>query len=91
MVDDFSSKLDLPDSMETVESIDANHRQMAKCRDRRDAQYRAILGILKQCQRSGALNGQLSIPQEVEVSTGPGYAERQAVTTQGKLRSPAAS
>ncbi|KAJ4158226.1 uncharacterized protein LMH87_008759 [Akanthomyces muscarius] len=48
VVDDFSSKLDLPRQLETVETINANHRQMAKCGDRSDPLYRAILGVLKQ-------------------------------------------
>jgi hypothetical protein len=33
--------------------MDANHRQMARCSDRTDARYRAILGVLKQFMRSG--------------------------------------
>lgn len=52
MVDDFSSKLDLPRAIETVESIDANHMQMARCRSRDDAQYRAIVGVLKKFVQS---------------------------------------
>ncbi|KAK3986214.1 hypothetical protein QBC44DRAFT_333822 [Cladorrhinum sp. PSN332] len=48
VVDDFSSKLDLPRSLETVESIDANHMEMARCRDKADPQYRAIVGVLQQ-------------------------------------------
>lgn len=52
-MDDFSSKLDLP--FETVESIDANHMEMAKCSDREDARYRAVLGVLQQCIRSERL------------------------------------
>lgn len=47
VVDDFSSKLDLPRPLETVETIDADHRQMARCGDRSDAQYRAIFGVLE--------------------------------------------
>ena len=49
---DFSSKLDLPRTLETVESIDANHMEMARCRDRADPRYRAILGVLMQFMRS---------------------------------------
>jgi hypothetical protein len=33
-------------SIETVESIDANHMQMARCNDRSDPSYRAIHGVL---------------------------------------------
>ncbi|KAK6611208.1 beta transducin-like protein HET-E4s [Botrytis cinerea] len=48
IVNDFSSKLDLPQIFETVESIDANHIEIAKCCDRTEPQYRAILGVLQQ-------------------------------------------
>ena len=48
VVDDFSSKIGLPGALETPESIDANHMQMAKCKDRSDESYRAIAGVLKQ-------------------------------------------
>jgi hypothetical protein len=54
-VDDFSSKLDLPRTLETVESIDANHIQMVKCGSREDASYRAISGVLRQFIRKEAL------------------------------------
>lgn len=47
MVDNFSSKLDLPREFETVESIDANHMQMARCISRDDQVYRAVSGVLK--------------------------------------------
>ena len=60
VVDDFSSKLDLPRSLETVESIDANHMQMARCSDRLDPRYRAISGVLKQFMRSGILDRETS-------------------------------
>ena len=46
MVDDFSSKLGLPQSLETVESINANHMQMARCSKKSDELYRAMVGIL---------------------------------------------
>ena len=46
-MNDFSSKLDQP-KLETVENINANHMQMARCRDRSDESYRAIAGVLKQ-------------------------------------------
>jgi hypothetical protein len=57
VVDDFSSKLDLPRAIETVESIDADHMQMARCRSRDDAQYRAVVGVLKKFVRSGSPGG----------------------------------
>ncbi|KAI9692806.1 MAG: hypothetical protein M1820_009354 [Bogoriella megaspora] len=47
VVDDFSSKLDLPRELETVESINANHMQMARYYRREDEGYRAISSILK--------------------------------------------
>ena len=46
-MDDFSSKLDLPQAVETVESMDANHMQMARYSSRDDQGYRAIAGVLK--------------------------------------------
>lgn len=51
-MDDFSSKLDLPKTLETVETIDADHRQMARSSSKDDARYRAILGVLKHFIRS---------------------------------------
>lgn len=56
-MDDFSSKLDLPRSLETVESIDANHMQMARCGDRSDPRYRAIVGVLQQFIHPTVLDG----------------------------------
>ena len=46
-MDDFSSKLDLPRTLETVESIDANHMQMARYSSKDDQGYRAISNVLK--------------------------------------------
>jgi hypothetical protein len=46
-VDDFSSKLDLPRTLEIVESIDANHMQMARYSSRDEQGYRAICSLLK--------------------------------------------
>ncbi|EDN99566.1 hypothetical protein SS1G_02421 [Sclerotinia sclerotiorum 1980 UF-70] len=51
-VNDFSSKLDLPQTLETVESINANHMEMARCSNRAESQYRAILGVLRQVIRN---------------------------------------
>jgi hypothetical protein len=65
VVDDFSSKLDLPRRLETVESIDANHMQMARCSDKADPRYRAIVGVLKQFIRSMVLDGDGTKPQEM--------------------------
>lgn len=47
MVDEFSSKVDLP-SHETAESIDADHMQMARCSKKADQQYRVISQVLRQ-------------------------------------------
>jgi len=65
VVDDFSSKLDLPRSLERVESIDANHTQMARCNNRADPRYRAIVGVLKQFMHVTELIGSGSKPQEM--------------------------
>ncbi|KAK4443240.1 Alpha/Beta hydrolase protein, partial [Podospora aff. communis PSN243] len=46
VVNDFSSKFGLPRGLERVESIDADHRMMARCKSRSDSQYRAIRGVL---------------------------------------------
>lgn len=47
VVDDASSRLGIT-GIETVETIDADHRQMVRCSSRSDPQYRAVLGVLKQ-------------------------------------------
>ncbi len=52
MVDNFSSKLDLARDQETVETIDANHMEMARCSSKDDASYRQIHGVLKQFVRA---------------------------------------
>lgn len=52
VVDDFSSKLDLPSALETVETIDADHSQMIKFADREDAGYRAVSGTLRKFIRA---------------------------------------
>ena len=75
-MDDFSSKLDLAEELETVESIDANHMQMARCRDRSDPQYRAIVGMLRRLLRSLTLGGngrlqEMPLAASHEVQVGP--------------------
>ncbi|KAM7206514.1 hypothetical protein V8F20_002640 [Naviculisporaceae sp. PSN 640] len=47
IVDDYSSKIGLG-SLECVETIDADHREIARCSSRSDPQYRAIFGVLNQ-------------------------------------------
>lgn len=54
---DFSSKLGLP-KLETVESIDANHTQMARCMDRSDESYRFVAGVLKQFLKNASSNAE---------------------------------
>ncbi|KUJ20834.1 uncharacterized protein LY89DRAFT_682496 [Mollisia scopiformis] len=56
VVDNFSSKLDLAREQETVETIDANHMEMARCSSRDDARYRQICGVLKQFIRTELSN-----------------------------------
>ncbi|KAL2018181.1 hypothetical protein VTK56DRAFT_1206 [Thermocarpiscus australiensis] len=71
VVDDFSSKLDLPQSLETVESIDANHMQMARCSDRADPRYRAIVGVLQQFIRRIVLDGyRTGLREEPSIASG---------------------
>ncbi|APA08683.1 hypothetical protein sscle_04g034530 [Sclerotinia sclerotiorum 1980 UF-70] len=64
IVNDFSSKLDLPQTLETVESINANHMEMARCSNRAESQYRAILGVLRQVIRNLSLNKNISLRDE---------------------------
>ncbi|KAJ4183425.1 hypothetical protein NW767_013592 [Fusarium falciforme] len=52
VVDDFSSKFDLPPTIQTVESIDADHSRMTKFSDKDDPGYCAVLGVLRQFVRS---------------------------------------
>jgi hypothetical protein len=47
VVDNFSSKLDLPREIETVETIDANHMAMVRYPSKEDAGYKAVSGVLK--------------------------------------------
>ena len=68
-MDDFSSKLDLPKELETVESIDANHMQMARYCSKDEHGYRAISGVLKSFVRQ-ELDGRGALP------TGPADASR---------------
>lgn len=46
MVDDLSSKVDLPSAQETVETIDANHMQMTKYNSKDDPGYRDVSKVL---------------------------------------------
>lgn len=60
--------------METVESIDADHRQMARCKSRSDSPYRAIFGVLKMFIPADAPSGDGLISQASKLSSG-GVAE----------------
>ena len=73
VVSDFSSKLGLP-KIENVESIDANHVQMARCADRSDESYRSIAGVLKQFLK----NANLRIDLPVRSAT---HAQGEAIST----------
>ncbi|KAH7115658.1 hypothetical protein EDB81DRAFT_669134 [Dactylonectria macrodidyma] len=85
VVGDFSSKLDLPRELETVETIDADHRQMVKCASRDDARYRAISGVLKQFLRSGALDGTSATGQQLPSAHAGG--QRQELPSAGQTPS----
>jgi hypothetical protein len=67
-VDDFSSKLDLPRTLEMVESIDANHMQMARYNSKDDQGYRAIYGVLKRFIQQELGNQRLAPPDAADVS-----------------------
>ncbi|OTA89192.1 hypothetical protein M434DRAFT_34467, partial [Hypoxylon sp. CO27-5] len=78
VVDDDSSKLDLQSGLETVQSIDANHREMARCKNRSDPQYRDILSVLSHITRH--------IPMETVPNTLlPNMSEPETVHTTGKV------
>ncbi|KAF2195870.1 hypothetical protein K469DRAFT_20120 [Zopfia rhizophila CBS 207.26] len=68
VVDDFSSKLDLPQTLETVESIDANHMQMARYSSKDDEGYRAIYGVLKSFIQQELESQRISPANAAEVS-----------------------
>jgi hypothetical protein len=68
-VDDYSSKLDLPDPQEIVESIDANHRQMVRCHSKNDPRYQAISGVLKQFLQEKAPKKEITLPMRLKHST----------------------
>lgn len=67
-MDDFSSKLDLARTQETVESIDANHMEIARCGSRGDPRYRQISGVLKQFIRVTLAQKKIELVERVEPS-----------------------
>ncbi|KAI1374708.1 hypothetical protein F4677DRAFT_455383 [Hypoxylon crocopeplum] len=48
VVADFSSKVGLPRQFETVESIDADHMQMARCSKKTEPPYSVLLKVIRQ-------------------------------------------
>ncbi|KAI3322899.1 hypothetical protein HD806DRAFT_544955 [Xylariaceae sp. AK1471] len=82
VVDDYSSKVGLPPLFETVESIDANHMEIARCKNKTDLQYRAIVGVLKQFIRRGTLSGDEIRAQE---SVPAARIESERRTSLGKM------
>lgn len=81
VVDDFSSKLDLHSGLETVESIDANHREMARCRSTDDPRYRAIAGVLRQFVRKEHLRKKLAAVKPVRESHRKDFKEHDGILT----------
>jgi hypothetical protein len=68
-VNEFSSKLDLVESIKTVESINANHMEMARCNSWSDERYRKIQGVLRQFLNKGVLTEGLSRGQGMSQET----------------------
>ena len=62
-MDNFSSKLDLAREQETVETMDANHMEMARCSSRDDARYRQIYGVLKQFIRTELSKSEINLAE----------------------------
>lgn len=81
VVDDFSSKIGLPGALETVESIDANHMQMAKCKNRADESYRAIAGVLKQFLKQRSPSADLPIRSVTQTQQEETSSARQEADT----------
>ena len=81
VVDDFSSKIGLPGVLETPESIDANHMQMVKCKNRSDESYRAIAGVLKQFLAKTATRLELPIRSAVQTPQEETLSARQEADT----------
>ena len=52
-----------------METIDANHREMARCTDKNDPRYHAFVGVIKQFMRSGMLSSQNNKAQESILAT----------------------
>lgn len=68
MVEDFSSKIG--HELETVEIIDGNHMEMARCSDKSDEHYHAIVSILRKFVRSFQVGGNQTGTQLAITSNG---------------------
>ncbi|KAL8858444.1 MAG: hypothetical protein Q9178_005125, partial [Gyalolechia marmorata] len=67
--------------VETIESIDANHIQMAKCKSRSDESYRAIAGVLKQFLKNGSPGADLLIRSAIQTQQEETLNARQEADT----------
>ncbi|OTA70590.1 hypothetical protein K449DRAFT_15352 [Hypoxylon sp. EC38] len=86
VVDDYSSKLGLPSELEIVQSIDANHREMARCKNRNDPQYRDILSVLSHITRHISMETlELACEASVPSTLLPNMSEPETVHTTGKV------
>ncbi|KAK5625679.1 hypothetical protein RRF57_001395 [Xylaria bambusicola] len=80
VVDDFSSQVGSP-PFETVESIDADHMEMARCTHKNDPRYVAIAGVIRKFIHSGGLGIQGAGAQETVPAT---QVESQRGRSQGE-------
>ena len=64
--------------LETVESINANHMQMAKCQYQSDESYRVIAGVLKQFLRNIRPETSLSVGTATNTQQGGTHRAHQA-------------
>ncbi|KAI9162705.1 putative Kinesin light chain [Paramyrothecium foliicola] len=71
IVFDDSSKLGLPKAIETVQTIDADHRQMTKFLSKDDAGYRDIVAVLKEFVQSINLRDAAIHPVTVRIGPDP--------------------
>ena len=81
VVDDFSSRIGLPSVLETPESMDTNHIQMAKCENRLDESYRATAGVLKQFLKGRYLDADLRIRSATQTQQDENLSARQEANT----------
>ncbi|KAL1841792.1 hypothetical protein VTJ49DRAFT_6545 [Mycothermus thermophilus] len=69
VVENFSSQLGIGGDLETIESINADHRDMTKFSDKEDEGYRAVRGVLQTCIRTLPAQSRPSVaaPTEVDI------------------------